>query len=201
MDYLMISGIQHFVFCKRQWGLIHLENIWKDNARTFKGHEFHHKVDDPYVFEKRGNIIVSRSLPLISHELCLRGISDCVEFHRRNDDLGAKLPNKIGTYDLIPIEYKVGDLKHEENDIFQLCVQAICLEEMLCVKVSKGYVYYGKSRRRYEVIFTNDIINSVKNVIKEMRYYFERGITPKPVYKKSCRSCSLYDLCMPKSNT
>ena len=33
-DYLQLSGIQHFRFCRRQWALIHIENQWAENSRT-----------------------------------------------------------------------------------------------------------------------------------------------------------------------
>ncbi|BAK22110.1 CRISPR-associated RecB family exonuclease Cas4b [Melissococcus plutonius ATCC 35311] len=36
-DYLMISGIQHFLFCKRQWALIHVEQQWQENSLTLEG--------------------------------------------------------------------------------------------------------------------------------------------------------------------
>lgn len=200
MDYLMISEIQHFVFCPRQWALIHIERIWKDNVMTFRGHKFHEKVDDPYIFEKRGGRVISRSLPLISHELSLKGISDCVEFHMRDDDLGIKIKNRKGSYDVIPIEYKVGDVKKDRSDVSQLCVQAICLEEMFDIKIKKGYLYYGKLRRRVEVNFTDELRENVKELVSKMRYYFENGITPKPSYRKQCINCSLYDICLPKLN-
>lgn len=197
-NYLMISGIQHFVFCKRQWSLIHIEQLWKDNVRTFNGIKFHDKVDDPYIFEKRGEIIISSSIPLISNELQLKGISDCVEFHKRKDNLGVKVVGREGTYDVIPIEYKVGNIKNDSSDISQLCVQAICLEEMFNTEIEKGYIYYGKLRKRVEIIFTIDLREKVKSIVKEMRYYFESGITPKASYKECCKNCSLYDICLPK---
>ncbi len=194
----MISGIQHFVFCPRQWAFIHIEQIWKDNVKTFKGHKFHEKVDDPYVFEKRGECIISRSIPLISHKLRLKGISDCVEFRLRNDGLGIEISGRDGRYETIPIEYKVGDVKNDESDISQLCVQAICLEEMFNTKIEKGYLYYGKLRRRFEVVFTNELRENVKALVEKMNYYFENVITPKACYKKHCKNCSLYDICLPK---
>lgn len=197
----MISGIQHFGFCPRQWAFIHIEQIWKDNVKTFKGNEFHKKVDDPYIVEKRGRRIISRSIPLISHELRVKGISDCVEFHLRNDDLGAKLSHEKGSYDVIPIEYKVGDVKKDNSDILQLCVQAICLEEMFKIEIEKGYLYYGKLRKRVEAVFTIELRKNVKLLIDQMNYYFENGITPKACYKSHCKNCSLYDICLPKLNT
>lgn len=39
-EYLMISGIQHFFFCRRQWALIHIENQWADNGLTTDGELF-----------------------------------------------------------------------------------------------------------------------------------------------------------------
>ncbi len=200
VNYLMISGIQHFIFCKRQWSLIHIEQLWKDNARTFNGHKFHEKVDNPYIFENRGDIVISRSIPLISHELKLVGISDCIEFHRRKDNLGVKLSGKQGTYDIIPIEYKVGDVQKNQSDISQLCVQAMCLEEMFNTKIEKGYMYYGKSRKRLEVIFNEKLREKVRLTVKEMTYYFDNGITLKASYQEYCKNCSLYDICIPKLN-
>lgn len=167
---------------------------------TFRGHKFHEKVDDPYIFERRGGRVISRSLPLISHELSLKGISDCVEFHMRDDDLGIKIKDRKGSYDVIPIEYKVGDIKKDKSDVSQLCVQAICLEEMFDTKIEKGYLYYGKLRRRVEVNFTDELRENVKELVSKMRYYFENGITPKPSYRKQCINCSLYDICLPKLN-
>lgn len=32
-EYLMLSGLQHFAFCRRQWALIHVEQQWE---RTIK---------------------------------------------------------------------------------------------------------------------------------------------------------------------
>lgn len=196
----MISGIQHFVFCERQWALIHIEKVWKDNIKTFKGHKFHEKVDNPFAIEKRGKIIISRSIPLISNKLYLKGISDCVEFHLRKDNLGAKLSGMKGTYDVVPIEYKVGDIKSDQSDISQLCVQAICLEEMFDTKIEKGYIFYGKLRKRFEVIFTEELRKNVESIVAKMRYNYDSSITHKASYKQHCKNCSLYDLCLPKLN-
>lgn len=47
-DYLLLSGIQHFVFCRRQWALIHIEQQWAENYRTTAGELMHkraHEVD------------------------------------------------------------------------------------------------------------------------------------------------------------
>lgn len=65
-DYLMISGIQHFKFCRRQWALIHVEQQWAENVHTAVGKLMHQKVHDPYLTEKRKDTILVRALPVSS---------------------------------------------------------------------------------------------------------------------------------------
>ena len=79
-DYLLLSGIQHFQFCKRQWALIHIEQQWDENVRTIEGKLIHEKVDQPYLREKRKDVLVVRAMPICSHELRLTGVCDVVEF-------------------------------------------------------------------------------------------------------------------------
>ena len=50
-EYLMISGIQHFKFCRRQWALIHVEQQWAENVHTVTGELMHKKAHDPYLTE------------------------------------------------------------------------------------------------------------------------------------------------------
>ena len=65
-DYLMLSGIQHFQFCKRQWALIHIEQQWLDNEATAHGQILHTKADNPYIKEKRKDFLVSRAMHVSS---------------------------------------------------------------------------------------------------------------------------------------
>lgn len=39
-EYLPLSGIQHFRFCRRQWALIHMEQ-WEQNLHTVEGALLH----------------------------------------------------------------------------------------------------------------------------------------------------------------
>ena len=48
-DFLQLSGLQHFAFCRRQWALIHIENQWRENLRTVDGDLFHRRVHDETV--------------------------------------------------------------------------------------------------------------------------------------------------------
>ena len=77
-DFLMLSGIQHFIFCRRQWALIHIEQQWKENEHTIVGELLHKKAHDPYLAEKRGDVMISRALPVYSRSMgCQRGMRYC----------------------------------------------------------------------------------------------------------------------------
>lgn len=95
-DYLMISGIQHFRFCKRQWALIHIEQQWAENEHTVIGELMHKKAHDPYLTEKRRDTIIARALPVASREMGVTGECDVVEFHRCED--GIRLHGHRGNF-------------------------------------------------------------------------------------------------------
>lgn len=195
-DYLMLSGIQHFAFCKRQWALIHIEQQWQENSLTFSGQLLHKKTDNPHITECRGDLIISRAMPIQSHSLCVSGIADVVEFHRSTD--GVVLPGQDGYWQVVPVEYKVGKKKPGDCDAVQVCAQAICLEEMFHTIIPYGYLYYGKTRRRTEIVFTEVLRKRVSDLVSEMYRLFELGITPPAVCGSYCRSCSLVDVCLPE---
>src|SRR5690606_2565638 len=113
----------------RQWALIHLEQVWSENLLTFKGGMLHDSVDDPTFTETRGDVVVSRSVPLSSTTLRLYGVADVVEFHA-SVDIGIKLEGRDGLWMPYPVEYKLGRPKFMDCDRVQLCAQAICLEEI-----------------------------------------------------------------------
>ena len=194
-DLLPLSGIQHFLFCRRQWALIHIEQQWKENALTAEGRIMHKRVDDPFFTETRNGVITARSVPVASYRLGLSGICDVVEFAASPE--GVKLPNREGLYLPTPIEYKRGKEKHDHSDETQLCAQALCLEEMLSTEITRGYFYYGETRHRVEIPFTAELRALVKDMSDEMHNYFSRGYTPKVKTSKACRSCSLADICLP----
>lgn len=197
-DLLPLSGIQHFLFCRRQWALIHVEQQWKENALTAEGRIMHKRVDDPFFTETRNGVITVRSVPVASYRLGLSGVCDVVEFTASPD--GVKLPNRERLYLPAPIEYKRGKEKHDHSDEVQLCAQAICLEEMLSTRISRGYLYYGETRHRVEIEFTSELRRLVQDMSAEMHNYFTRGYTPKVKTHKGCRSCSLADICLPVLN-
>lgn len=195
-DYLMISGIQHFKFCRRQWALIHIEQQWEENAHTVMGGLMHRRVHDPLLAEKRKGTIIVRALPVSSREMGICGECDMVEFRRCEE--GIRLHGHRGTYSIYPIEYKKGKPKVTDEDKLQLAAQIMCLEEMFSAQISEGAIFYGETRRREAMEMTEDLRREVKNCFREMHQYYDRQYTPKVKYNKSCNACSLREICLPK---
>ncbi|NLK69912.1 MAG: CRISPR-associated protein Cas4 [Clostridiales bacterium] len=195
-DFLSLSGIQHFEFCRRQWALIHIEMQWDENFRTIEGHLLHKKAHDEYSTEKRGDIIISRGMPIFSRTLGVNGVCDIVEFHRHDD--GTEIFGRDGKFKVFPVEYKRGEPKDSDIDILQLAAQAMCLEEMLCCNIEEGSIFYGETRRRTLVKINEHLRNKVKARFKEMHEMYDKRHTPKVKPTKSCNACSLKNLCLPK---
>jgi len=196
-DYLSLSGIQHFEFCKRQWALIHIEQQWLENVRTLEGEFLHKKAHKIIKSEKRGDVLISRGMAIHSRIMGITGICDVVEFHLNNED-GISLFGRKGLYRPILIEYKRGEPKIKDCDRLQLCAQAMCLEEMLLGTVEKGYLFYGETKRRIEVLLSDDLRIKVLMMFEEMHDMYKRRLTPKVKMTKSCNACSLMDICLPK---
>lgn len=196
-DLLSISGIQHFVFCIRQWALIHIEQQWSENVLTVSGELMHQNAHDGTSTEKRGDVLISRGMPVKSRELGLTGVCDVVEFHKSSE--GALLHGYEGLYRMIPVEYKHGKPKEDNCDILQAAAQAMCLEEMFCTTVDEIHLYYGKTRHRLKLPLNSDIRLQVRNISHEMHQYYRRRYTPNAKFSRCCNACSLKDICLPKA--
>ena len=195
-EYIMLSGVQHFAFCRRQWALIHIEQQWEENYQTTSGELLHEKAHKEEFFEKRGNKMTARGLRISSSKLGVTGQCDVVEFLLSNN--GVNVTGYEGLWTVVPVEYKNGIPKESLEDEVQLCAQALCLEEMFVTEIPKGYLYYGKNKRRQEVVFTEKLRIETIGMLEEMHQLFGRGYTPKVKYAKKCRSCSLVNICIPK---
>lgn len=187
-DLLMISALQHYAFCPRQCALIHVEQIWQESGRTAEGRILHERVHEEGS-ESRGNIRIERGVSLRSLHLGLIGKADVVEFHRQAD--GSWLP--------FPVEYKRGKPKADDCDKIQLCAQAMCLEEMLGVKVPAGALFYGQTRHRLDVVFNEALRRETEQTARQVHELITSGRTPLPVYEKRCKSCSIISECLPKT--
>lgn len=195
-DLLPLSALQHLVFCERQCALIHVEGVWEDNALTASGGVAHERVDE-LSGESRGGLRTARGLALRSLRLGLSARADVVELRRAAE--GAAVPGLEGRWRPFPVEYKRGRPKAHRADEVQLCAQAICLEEMLDTEVPEGALFYGQPRRRTRVVFDGELRALVERSAARLHELVSAGITPPAVYEKQCDSCSLFDLCQPKS--
>jgi CRISPR-associated exonuclease Cas4 len=184
-QFLPLSALQHWLFCPRQCGLIHLEQSWAENKFTAEGQVLHRKAHDG-ADETKAGVRITRSLSVCSYELGISGQCDIVEFHTNGE--------------VIPVEYKRGKPKTHRADEVQLCAQAMCLEEMLKLPVSIGFLYYGEKRRRTMVEFDATLRNLVTKNSMALHAMMDSRITPEAVYEaRRCDSCSLIDLCQPKA--
>ncbi|MFT3951247.1 MAG: CRISPR-associated protein Cas4 [Oscillospiraceae bacterium] len=192
----MLSGIQHFAFCRRQWALIHIEQVWAENSRTAEGQILHENCHDSASSERRGDLLISRGMPVFSRTLGVSGECDAVEFHKNS--AGIMLAGKDGLYTVFPTEYKHGEPKEHDADALQLTAQAMCLEEMLVCEIPVGALFYGKTRRRQRVELTPELRARVRDICAEMHTLIARGYVPRVKPTKSCNACSLKEFCMPK---
>lgn len=184
-DWIQLSAIQHYIFCRRQCALIHVDGLWDENAFTARGKILHERVDSGED-ETRHDSRTVRSLNIYSKRLGLSGRADVVEFV------------KTGTVvKPFPVEYKSGQPKRNISDLAQLCAQALCLEEMLSVPVREGAVYYGKPRRRLPVEIDDDLRKDTETIILAIHDMIKKKHVPHAKYEKKCDSCSLNDFCMP----
>jgi len=191
-DLIPLSALQHLIFCERQCALIHVEQVWIENLFTAEGRIMHERADTGNR-ESRGNVRIEYGMPLRSLRLGLTGKADVVEFHLSVEKKGKK------KWQPFPVEYKRGKPKKDNCDKVQLCAQALCLEEMLNIEIPKGALFYGKPRRRQDVLFDKKLRMETEKAAKQVHKLIESEQTPKPVYTKKCDSCSFVGLCLPKT--
>jgi CRISPR-associated exonuclease Cas4 len=194
-DLLPLSGLQHLMFCERQWGLIHIEQMWEENRLTAEGRVLHERAHQAGS-ESRPKVRTSRGLRLHSLRLGLVGQADVVEFHPFTD--GVVLPELEGLWRPFPVEYKRGRPKKNACDEVQLCAQALCLEEMFGREISEGALYYGEPRRRTQVVFDGKLRARTEALAGRMHELYRAGTTPLAAYEPKCDGCSLIARCLPR---
>ena len=200
-DMLMLSGIQHFAFCPRQWALIDIDQQWDDNRLTIEGEILHKHVDDPFYRQKMGDVICLRTVSIASKELGLYGYSDIVELYPSDSSENAIThPNYPGYWLPYPVEYKHGKPKPDYTEAVQLCAQAICLEEQYEIHIPEGAIYYGEIRQREVVTFDDDIRSNVHALAEKMHAMYDSQKVPYMPQRPCCRSCSIKDICMPEAS-
>ena len=177
-----ISAIEHHSYCPRQCALIHVDGIWADNPHTIRGHRAHKRVDNPNMSRVERGHQVLRSVPLWSEEHGLTGRADVIEIYPDGR--------------VCPVEHKAG-IQHGDAANLQLSAQAICLEEMLDIDISEGFVWYGGTRRRIRVSIDPQLRNKTIQAINEIRTYLCLGLLPVAPNDQRCVSCQLLHHCLP----
>ncbi len=176
-----ISAIEHFEYCPRQCALIHCDGVWSDNIHTVRGSRAHRRVDSGKHRFERGRQVL-RSIPLWSEELGLTGRADAVEIQGEA---------------VQPVEYKSG-VRHGAPADLQLCAQALCLEEMLEIKVEFGFVWYGGPRRRSRVDFSSTLRQQVLDIVSSIRRQILTTALPVAPNDDRCNECQLSHHCLPE---
>lgn len=184
-DEVLLSALNHYLYCERRCALIHVEGIFRDNAFTTEG-KLRHEVADTPGYESQPGARVVRALPLFSHNLRISGTADIVEFRAE----GRGTP--------FPVEYKRGKRRQWDNDDIQLCGQALCLEEMFQTKVPAGAIFHASSKRRREVTFTEELRTATIGAIGSVRRLIERRVVPAARLRPQCDGCSLRPDCLPE---
>ncbi len=192
LEQIPLSALQHWQYCPRQCGLIHLEQVFDDNVHTLRGQAVHAKVDKPGVETAKG-VRVERALPLWHDELGLVGKSDVVEF------LSGGVP--------YPVEYKHGSRNKAADiaacDDLQLAAQGMCLQAMTGKAVNEGALYYATSKRRRVVAITEQLRAAVAQIADAIRHMLASGELPPPLLAeqaaKRCKACSLLERCQPQA--
>lgn len=180
-DLVMISALEHWSYCPRQCGLIHLEQTFTDNVYTIRGQHAHERAHEDSI-EAVGPVRVVRGLPLWSRDLGLVGKADVVEFHGDRP---------------YPIEYKVGRKRRWGHEDIQLAAQAMCLEEMLGLVVPRGAIFYRGSQHRKEVAIDEKLRTLVHATVAAVRTMLCGHELPPALNDARCPSCSLNDACLP----
>lgn len=183
-DTIALSALQHWIYCPRQCGLIHLEQAFAENVHTARGQAVHNLVDTPG-YEIKAGVRVERALPVWSDRYKLIGKADLVEFH----------PDGM----VYPVEFKHGAKRQKLHDDIQLAAQAMCLEEMLGRAVPRGAIFHATSHRRREVEITPELRQLVVTTADAIRAVLVSKQLPPPVNDARCKECSLKDICQPEA--
>ena len=203
-ELIMLSALQHYLFCPRQCALIHIDGAWNENYLTASGRQLHERVDRTGG-ETRRDVHLATALRLISARLGIMGVADMVEFHLASSEfeggvrVAVPLAGRSGCWKPLPVEYKRGRPKPHRADEVQLCAQALCLEEMLGVSISEGALFYGETRKRTSVLFDGELRALTEETVVAVRKLLTEETLPPSVVSKGCLACSLYETCQPKA--
>lgn len=176
-----LRALEHYSYCSRQAAIIHVDDVWRDNAHTVRGIRGHRRADHAPTRLERGRRSV-RGLELWSEALGLVGRADVVEIHPDGE--------------IQPVEYKAGR-RHGRSAEIQLCAQALCLEEMLSTTVAVGHVWYAGLNRRHRIHINDELRDLTHQTIESVRSLFSQDRLPPPANDARCSECQLLGYCLP----
>lgn len=176
-----ISALQHFAYCPRQCGLIHLDQAFEENWMTLRGSMLHRRVDDVGDHARPG-VRRLTGVWIWSDRLGISGRADLIEI--RGDRIE-------------PVEFKHGTGGRHATDV-QLCAQAICIEERFDIDVHRGAVFEAARRRRRTVTFTPSLRVRTEAVIEAVRDMLSTMKMPEASLDARCDGCSLRPSCLPE---
>lgn len=199
-----IRTIQHFMYCKRRWGLLEINGDWSENAFVVKANILHENVHNgTHSFsDKTKTVRSSVSVYNEKEEYDLYGIADCVEFIK--DKNGVEISGLNGLYSVKLIEYKpsmpaVGEFN--ETDAIQVFAQKLCADFVWGCNC-ECFIYYSDKRKRVRLPFDTEFEKydkTLKVLLSEMRGHISENSIPERAKGQKCSGCSLKDICFPKS--
>lgn len=203
---LPLSLLNDYLYCPRRAALKLVEGWREGNAHTERG-DIVHEHSDLAGYEVAKGVLLWRALPVWSERLRLNGKCDIVEVEAVST---SNMKGEIGDLKTLkPVEFKLGKRRRWENDDAQLCAQALCLEEMFGMSVSRGAVFHADSKRRREVELSADLRALTERAIAELHALLRGSaiadsstqIHPLPpaVDRPACEECSLFDICLPRA--
>jgi CRISPR-associated exonuclease Cas4 len=189
-DPLPLSSLNDHLYCERRAHLKFVDGLRGANEHTVIGDLAHAAVDHPG-YEHRAGWELLRALPLFSDTLGLSGKADLVE--ARRDPATARIAEAR------PVEYKKGPARRWSNDHVQLCAQALCLEEMLGLRIPAGLIFHAASAKRTSVVFDSSLRRLTFDTLGSLRACLATPQAPPAMLKPQCDGCSLRGTCLPEA--
>ena len=182
-----ISHLNALEYCPRRFFYEFVEGDMVVNDFVLAGTLLHERADEPGKRTTEDGAYQINRLYLFSDTLRLSGFADVIE-------------EQNGVF--IPVEYKHGRQGKWLNDHIQLCAQALCLEERQPDRspIPFGYIFYFGSRKRIQVLFTEELRARVKVAINLAFEVAMLDTPPPPLEGKiavRCNDCSLAPICLP----
>lgn len=199
---ISIRSIQHYMYCPHRWGLLEIDKAWAENAFVTKANLMHNRVHDPskHYTSKGKKVYTSVQVYNDLEDYNLFGVVDCLEMIK--DRKGISIDGSEEKYHICIVEYKPTkpkDKEYHEEDLMQVFAQKLCVDFVFGCDCD-AVLYYADVKERIMLPVKEKFSiydQKLKELLKEMRENFEKGIIPAIRKGQKCSGCSLKDLCMP----